>query len=192
MKEIWNNIKEYEGLYQVSNLGRIKSLERELKNVNGKILKYKEKIMKPQLNSRGYLIVVLRKNKIKKNFRVHRLVARAFLPKPNNKNIVNHIDNNPENNKANNLEWCTQSENIKHAFRIGVCNKTIENCKKLGKQKSKKVVQYTLNKEIVKIWDSITEASIKTNICRPNIVKCCKEEYGRKSAGGYIWKYLII
>jgi hypothetical protein len=105
-KEIWKDVKGYEGLYQVSNLGRIKSIIRK-----GKILSNK---------SHRYISVIFYKNKLRKNIRVHRLVAGAFIPNPENKPQVNHIDGNKKNNNVNNLEWNTQLENIRHAYRTGI------------------------------------------------------------------------
>lgn len=104
MQEIWKDIKGYEGLYQVSNLGRVKSLPR--KNVT------KEKILNGGNNGDGYIKVSL-SNKL---YYVHRLVAEAFIPKIEGKNFVNHIDENKSNNNVNNLEWCTNKENINHSI----------------------------------------------------------------------------
>lgn len=102
MNEVWKDIKGYEGLYQVSNLGRVKSVKRNL-------------TLKP-CNRNRYLIVLLSKNGIKKAINVHRLVAQAFIPNPDDKRTVNHIDGNKQNNCVDNLEWCSQSENVKHAY----------------------------------------------------------------------------
>lgn len=104
MKEIWRDIKEYEGLYQISNLGRVKSLCKRTNHKNELILK---------LGIRNtYNTIVLLKNKVRKSYQVHRLVAEAFLPNPNNYPIVNHKDENPLNNCVDNLEWCTQKHNV--------------------------------------------------------------------------------
>ena len=113
-KEIWKDIKEYEGLYQVSNLGRVKSLPK----IQGRTLN-KEIILKPRKKN-GYYQRALSKNKISKRFLVSRLVAIAFIPNPKNKQTVNHIDGNKLNNNIKNLEWNTRSENTLHAFRIGL------------------------------------------------------------------------
>lgn len=105
--EIWKSVNGFEGLYMVSNLGRIKSLPRNGTRKNGSILK-------PAIRG-NYLFVRLTGNRLDKKCSVHRLVAEAFIPNPSNKPLVNHKDGNKLNNNANNLEWCTQSENMIHA-----------------------------------------------------------------------------
>lgn len=110
MKEIWKDIENYEGIYQVSNLGRVKSLERKHNPI--------EKIMTAYVNhSNGYFQIGLKKNKTRTMNKVHRLVALAFLSNPENKKTVNHIDGNKLNNNVENLEWATYSENVTHAYQ---------------------------------------------------------------------------
>jgi hypothetical protein len=104
MKEVWKDISGYEGLYQASNLGRIKRLKNNL-------------IFKNVKNHHGYYHVTLTKNKKQQTKDVHRMIAITFLPKNNNKNYINHKDCNKLNNKIENLEWCTSSENIQHALK---------------------------------------------------------------------------
>ena len=162
--EIWKDIPEYEGLYQISNLGNVKSLYR-LANNNHII---KERILKPQENYNGYFIVNLYKNnKMQARF-VHRLVGKVFINNPNNYNYINHIDKNKSNNKVNNLEWCTQSYNVIYS-------------------KGKKVNQYDKNNNFIKTWNSIADVKRTLDINSSLIVRCCKNR--KKSAGGYIWKY---
>lgn len=115
MREIWKDVQGYEGQYKVSNLGRVKSLKRKLgsgRSVSEKILNSSSK----KKTQDGYLMVAL----AGRTFRVNRLVATAFIPNPDNKPVVNHIDGNKENNKADNLEWTTISENMLHAYRCGL------------------------------------------------------------------------
>jgi hypothetical protein len=121
--EEWKDIAGYEKFYQVSNLGRVKSLDRI---VNGFGLKctqrIKGKVLKLQKRKTGHLDILLKKNGIEERCWVHRLVARAFLENKQNLPIVNHIDSNPENNNVNNLEWCTQEHNIRHCVKSGRFN----------------------------------------------------------------------
>ena len=118
MIEIWKDIPEYEGLYQVSNLGNIRSFYLK----NGR-LSQKTKPIKLKKDRYGYLKLTLCKNKKYKYVTIHRLVAEAFIPNPENKLQVNHKDGNKFNNQVSNLEWCTCIENIHHAFNIGLRKK---------------------------------------------------------------------
>lgn len=167
MKEIWKPIKDYEGLYEVSNFGKVKSIPR-----NGTIKE--TKILKQYIDRYGYLYVALSKNDSQKKKKVHRLVAEAFIPNPENKPEVNHKWGIKTDNRASELEWATTSENLKHA---------IEN--KL--RKTRNVVQYNRDGELIKKWSSSKEASKALNIDDSSIYKCCKGK--RKTVGGYIWRY---
>ena len=113
--EYWKDVVGYEGLYQVSNLGRVKSLERTIQRTTNK-QKIKERILSQGLSTTGYKKVVLYKNKNRKNKKVHRLVAEAFIPNTENKRTVNHKNGIKTDNKFSNLEWATYSENMKHAY----------------------------------------------------------------------------
>lgn len=106
-KECWKDIKNYEGKYQISNLGNIRSL----KFINNRIEKAKIRLLKPQVRN-GYFVIHLSKHGKRKCYQVHRLVAQEFIENPNNYTIVNHKDYNPKNNKVDNLEWCTQKQNV--------------------------------------------------------------------------------
>lgn len=112
MKEIWRDIKGFEGLYKVSNKGRVKSLKRKAITPNGKSVG-KDKILLEHDNGHGYISV---KFYTGERFYIHRLVAEAFIKNPNQEKYVNHIDYNPKNNYAENLEWCSQKENIHHSI----------------------------------------------------------------------------
>lgn len=122
MGEIWMPISGYVGLYEVSNHGRIRSVDRiqDLPNCHGWISPRHDKgrIFKPTDNGHGYLIVQLRKDGKRKNHYVHRLVAGAFLEKPDGKDGVNHIDRDRQNNMVTNLEWCTQKENVRYSAEL--------------------------------------------------------------------------
>ena len=126
IKEIWKDVKGYEGLYQVSNLGRIKSFN----GYDGHKYIRREKILNPykQKSGENYYrsVVKLIKNKNSKDYKVHRLVAKAFIPNPNNLPVINHIDGNPLNNRIDNLEWCTQKHNVEHAINMGLKVQTIK------------------------------------------------------------------
>lgn len=187
MKEVWKDIKGYEGLYQVSNLGRIKSLPRK------RTIKT-ERILSPKFNKGGYLEVALCKNSKYKMCRVHRLVASAFIQNPENKREVNHIDGNKLNNKADNLEWVTPSENIRHAFKTGLIQLSELQKNRLGdlnrgnpSKNRKKVFQYDLHGNLIKEWYCISDVEKTLKIRTQNICACLKNK--QKQAGGYIWKY---
>lgn len=167
-KEYWKPVVGYEGHYQVSNFGRVKSIKFG-----------KGRILKPTTNLYGYLFVKLCKDGKVKPFTVHRLVAEAFLPNPDNLPQVNHKDENKQNNIVSNLEWCSAQYNNTYDTRIErVAEKTTN-----GKC-SKPVLQYTLEGNFIKEWKSVAE-------CRRNgfrhVDDVCRGE--RKSCGGYIWKY---
>ena len=185
---VWKDIPNYEGLYKVSNKGDILSLPRYVNcNKNGKRLT-EQRILKPTENYKGYLMVSLsypNEYPHKKTFTIHRLVALAFIPNPDNKPQINHIDGNKENNCVENLEWCDNSENQIHAYKIGL-NYRRENA---GKPK-KAVVKINPNtNEIVEEYESASEAGRQNNISQGDMSSCCRQEYGRKTFKGFIWRY---
>ena len=172
MKEIWKDIKDYEGLYQVSNLGIIKRLEHKIptKLKNQEYITLKEKIIKPLTNPNKYLKVCLKKEQRL----IHRIVAEAFIPNPEKKRTVNHIDGNKDNNSVSNLEWNTHKENILHCIYT------------LGERKVP-VNQFTKDGILVKTWSSIIEASLGTGIKAQHIWRNAKNI--RPSTGGFVFKY---
>lgn len=179
MKELWKDIKGYEGLYMISNKGRVKSLEK----VVGSGYIQKERYLKESICVNGYAYYSLSKQSKTKKFKTHRLIAIHFIPNPNKKEQINHIDGNKLNNSINNLEWCTQSENMKHCYEIG-----LQKPKKGSKNKlSKKVHQYDFNGKLINVFGSGREAMRITGIQQTNISACCLGKV--KSAGGYVWAY---
>lgn len=181
MNEEWKDIKGYEGLYQVSNLGRVRSFDKEViqKHYSGCNSKhiYKGRILKLRKQKNGYLIAYLTINKVQRKYFVHRLVAASFLHKEIDKNYVNHLDGNPTNNNVNNLVWCTQSENIKYAYDNGT---------KIPPHQ-RKIEQYDLNGFYIKTWNSQSEIERELKIKQANISKVCLGK--RNHTGGYVWKY---
>ena len=175
-KEYWKPVVGYEGLYMVSNWGRVKSFDRWVKSRNGSVRFCKGRILKPLTSSSGYLCVNLYKNNIKKEYLVHRLVAEAFIDNPDNLSQVNHRDENKLNNNVDNLEWCDAKYNI----NFGTC------IERRSKKKSKPVLQYTLDGEFVREWPSTMEAA-RNGFNQGNIWMCCQGKL--KTYKGYIWKY---
>ena len=161
MQEIWKDIKDYEGLYQVSNLGRVKRIKNKIH------------ILKTIDDGKGYKKARLCKNGILKSYRIHRLVAEAFIPNPFNYSEVNHKDFNRSNNLINNLEWCNKEYNMKHSVKANRFHNKPVICE---------------NNNLITIFNSINEASFKTGINRNNIGRCCNSK--RKTAGGYKWRFL--
>lgn len=188
MVEIWRDIKDYEGLYQVSNLGRVKSLERLVKSKNGYRV-VRERIIKTSNNNSGYETVSLVRKGKYKTYLVHRLVAMAFPDlvdwtedakgKPFDELQVNHKDENKTNNCVDNLEWCGISYNQNYGT----------SSEKKKERLGKKVQQYTKEMVFVAEYPSIKEAARQTGLDEWNIGSCCKGKYGCKTVGGYIWKY---
>jgi hypothetical protein len=157
MKEVWKDVVGYEGLYQVSNLGRVKSLSRI--KINGASYGFgitKERYLKLQIDDKGYNRVKLHNNKNITTKKVYRLVAEAFIPNPEDKKQVNHIDGNKLNNRVDNLEWATPYENVKHAIDTGLIKYNIH------KYKTKILKDYFNNIPLQKIFNKyhITQKSL--------------------------------
>ena len=165
---IFKDVAGYNGEYKVSDDGEVFS-------------KRFDRPLKKTLTQGGYYRVKLYKNAKGKTLSVHRIVAEAFIENPDNKPQVNHIDGVKTNNKVENLEWCTQHENLVHACKNGLIDTS-----KAWHTNEKKVCQYDMNGNVIKIWESMSEAARKLNIQISSISFCCS---GRiKSAGGYKWQ----
>lgn len=174
--EAWKFIQGYEGLYQVSSLGRIKSVARCRKNNGNSQTLMEERLLKQSKNNKGYCRVELCKDGARKPFSVHRLVADAFVINPLNKPEVNHIDEDKSNNKADNLEWCTTKENINHG----------EHNRKSSITRGYAIQALNDCGDLINEFPSMCEAQRQTGIPQQNISRCI---YGKcKQAGGYIWR----
>jgi hypothetical protein len=183
--EIWKDIAGLEGLYQISNKGRLKSLRED--KINGRILSVK--------NSKGWYLAInlIDRNGRRKTYRIHRLVAEAFIPNPQNKPEVNHKDGNKQNNDVSNLEWVTPQENIRHAIKhnpnmlkgMNIYNRFI---------RPRTILQLSFDGKILAEYRNSKEAEKATGVCYRNILQVAsKDEYklgrSRKQAGGYIWRF---
>lgn len=167
--EKWMDIKGYEGRYQISNLGRVKSLP-----IDEKFCKRNEEvILKPFVCGSGYYEVILRQNGKRKPKLIHRLVAETFIPNPHGKKEVNHKDGNKYNNEMSNLEWVTSSENQLHSIKV------LNNS--LGKKREVVCV------ETGEVFESLKKASEKYGLQLPLIWKCCNGK--QVTTGGYHWEY---
>lgn len=168
-REVWRPIQDYEGLYEVSNFGRVRSYPRngtKDKNIH---------ILRQSLSKTGYCRVALSKNSRMKSYGVHRLVAKAFIPNPEDKSEVNHIDGDPSNNSADNLEWVTRSEN--HIHRVyELKHNSLKRCKKV------------LCVETGEIFPSVREAARVLKRDHKGIVRAISGQY--EQSYGYHWQFI--
>lgn len=180
--EVWKDIEEFPN-YRVSNMGRIKSKEHVTIGKNNSTYSFKEKIKTQRLKKSGYLDCCLRKQGETKshNLNVHRFVAKAFIPNPENKPQVNHINEDKTDNRIENLEWVFSKENNNHGTR----NQRISLQKM---DKGKKVLQFDLEGNLLNIYTSVRQADRMNDKCNQSaIVKCCKGK--QKTCGGFLWRY---
>ena len=190
MEEIWKDIEGYEG-YQVSNFGRVRSLDR----YNGRGYWIKGCILKPIMDKKGYLTVGLSKNNQRKAFKVHRLVALHFIPNIENKPEIDHINTIKTDNTVflnedgsvnydkTNLRWVTPKENSNNP--LSIVNKS-ESKKGIKNHRHQPVLQYDKDGNFIREWDTMTEAETTLNITHKIHFVC---QGKRKTCGGYIWKY---
>ena len=179
MIEVWKDIEGYEGHYQVSNIGRIKSVRRTVQTKQGD-RNISERILKKIKIQTGYNQVMFSVGGVKKACKVSRLVASAFIDNPENKPQVNHINENKTDDRCLNLEWVTAKENINHGTAISRMIQTQRNTR------CKKVYQYTTQDQFVREWISVSEAA-RNGFSKANISQCCMNK--RKSHKNYKWSY---
>jgi len=203
LQEIWRPIQDYKGLYEISNLGNVKSLSRLIKKNDKVVYALKEKILRLTINQYGYVTVLLTRDKKEKRFRVHRLVAEAFLQEDPIKTIVNHKDRNRSNNHASNLEWCTQKENVMHSLLMS--NRHIKIKKytdkstlrglhmkgRINNSLSKIIIQFNSEKEEIKRWPSVAEVNRVLGFSKYSLFKYMKgNSQFKKTFKGFYWNYL--
>lgn len=164
----WRGIKDYEGYYQVSDTGLVRSLDRNIIYSDGRKYIKKGKILRLKKDRNGYPRVELYRNNKCRGFYVHRLVAEAFIPNPTNLPQVNHKDENILNNNVNNLEWCDGKYNVRYSIAV-------------------KVSQFDKSGNYIKTWNCIQDVTQELGISSSHIVMCCKKRM--KSAGGFCWNY---
>lgn len=172
---LWKDVVGFEGLYIVSNFGEIRSVDHYVKCNSGKRL-VKGRTLKPCDRGNGYPFVTMGKDGKQYNMSVHRVVAIAFLPNPNNLPEVNHKDTNTFNYSLDNLEWCDRKYNNNYSNRAY----------KAAVSKRKRILQIK-NETVIRIWNSISEIERNTGISAGNISECCNGK--RSTAGGYSWKF---
>ena len=189
MEEIWKDIEGYEGIYQVSNLGRVRSLDRNVPNYNAagyvgtKILR--GKILKPhKMANNGYMEVHLKRNGQGNHGRIHRLVAEAFIPNPGNLPEINHKDEDKTNNRADNLEWCDGQYNSNYGTRLIRISETMKG----NYYNMRSVQQLSEDGKVIRTYPSVKEAAAQTGANESVIIRICKGKKGQ-TAKGYRWRY---
>ena len=179
--EEWRDVEGYEGIYQVSNMGRIRSLDRQILSHHNCKISIKGRIISPAKCVSGYEEAHLYKNGIRRALLLHRIVAKAFIPNPNNFPEVNHKDENIQNNCVENLEWCDSKYNANYGTRN-------QRCYESNRKHFKPIYQIDFTSgEKIKRWDCIADAARALKIHEEQISRVCK---GRnKTAGGFLWEY---
>lgn len=201
---IWKDVKGYENIYQVSELGEVKSFDKVIYQKDGRERFIKGRIMKQRKNNKDYHIICLSKDGKKKTFLVHRLVAIAFIENPDNLEQVNHKDGNKSNNSKDNLEWMTQPDNMKHAYDNNLRDRGIgrklsqETKDKMSKSRKNHKAYYHKpvaqidpeTDEIIKVFNSTHDASKEFNCSHTSISEVARGKKGRKTTKGFKWKYV--
>lgn len=178
MEEVWKDVCGYEGRYRISNMGRLMSCNAG----NGT----RDKIVKPQPNEKGYLMVHLYDYGRNKTVKVHRLVAQAFVPNPNNLPEVNHIDADRKNNRADNLEWVTRQANVTDAKNRGSMDSTFEKLRAHNRKNQIPVVATDKASGVEKEYESINAAARACSVPAIHICNCLNGK--RKSSGGFTFR----
>lgn len=184
--EVWKDIEGYEGLYQVSNIGRVKSLEKYVPGKNGCKQVRRERILNCSVNGSGYPHFSIYKDGVVKTVLVHRIVASAFLDNPLQLPEVNHIDGDKTNNRSENLEWCTEKQNVRHAWENGInrmTDKHRESARKVGLNNGKKVL---CSNGVV--YPSGCEAARQLGLSQGNVWSVLNGK--RKHTKGYTFKFV--
>lgn len=194
--EEWRDVVGYEGLYQVSNLGRVKSLSRKMKRGSG-IWNKPIKIMTPPINGRGYHHVTLFSEDGKRRIRcVHQLVAESFIDNPHNYDCIDHINTNKMDNRAENLRWCNHKMNMNNPITKAYIDKKRKTyCfedwyrekQRYNQPYGKQVLQFNLDESFVKEWKTISEAARSMKTSTQAISRCCNGIV--KTSNGYIWRF---
>lgn len=193
--EVWKDIRDYEDYYQSSTFGRVRSVDRWVKGKNGRLQFIKGKILKQLNHTHGYLSVNLSKCNTSKMFLVHRLVAETFIPNPNNLSMVNHKDENKQNNSVSNLEWCDSKYNCNYGTAIERMTKSLTN----NIYTSREVDVYDLDMNFIETLPSLAECARKYNLKKANVIHCCNggcwddalhtKWHPKKRAGNHIFRY---
>lgn len=196
MTEEWRSVCGFEGLYEVSSTGKIRSLDRYVNSRNNSREFKKGVTMKAQINHKGYMTVVLHKENKPYSKTVHRIVAEAFLENKNNLPQINHKDTNKTNNNASNLEWISNYDNMQHAIKHGCYKNAFTEKTKAAVLRNQKNAVQKLRKPVtqcdrygnkIRDYKSITEAGTALGISSSHIGLCCKGK--RAFCGGFKWKY---
>ena len=185
MTEEWKDIEGYENLYQVSNMGRVKSLDRLVKASRGGFRGVKGQLMSLCKDKDGYLILRLAKNGKHKNYKVHRLVAQAFIPNPENKPCIDHINGIVSDNRLENLRWTTHKENNNNPITYQRLKDNAVHRYRTDNPKSRAIIQFDLDGNLIRKWDCIIDAVKATN--NTGVKQCCMGK--SQTCGGSKWEY---
>lgn len=181
-QEIWKDVAGYEGLYKVSNQGRVSTLGRSIIQTRGNALKsYPAKIMKATIEPSGYYAITLYRQGAHKRVKVHTLVGKSFIDNHDSLPVINHINGVKTDNRAENLEWCTIAHNNRHSIKMGLT--------KPHDFKPRPVMQFSKSGEFIRRWDSVTAAARGVNSSIGNMSTVCRVGSGRKTLKGYRWEY---